>query len=202
MPFVTPFLLPRLFRAPIRPQADGRFRFARGGETACLANIPDDLGYFGDCVAWMANNPGEWWMHERRLPILALPELTFAADVGCDVFVVEHPARWYELAWLGRWPGPCCAVLDWDARDSLRLWLSLVRGVQCETAELARAVEAVLRAAPVRQRLHIAVAEPAKPVPPAPRERAEFDPGTTLEPFPLREPDAAPCYVECEEAAT
>lgn len=158
--FSAPSTLPHIFRARIRPRPGGGFTFARDGDMACLVNVPDDLGYFGDCVAWLPGNPSEWWMHEGRLPILGVPEVVFAGDVGCDVFLVETPARYVELARCGRWPGACAVVLDWGTHDSLRLWLSLVRGVQCETSRLARVVEAVLRATPAWRRFRVGFESP------------------------------------------
>jgi hypothetical protein len=159
MPFSAPFMRPVTFRAPIQLRSDGRFTFACDGKAAWLVNVADDLGYFADAVAWLPDNPAEWSMLQRRIPIMGAAEVLFAAEVGCDLFLVETPGRWCEIACRGPWPGPCAVILDWDARDSLRLWLSLVRGVQCETPALARALGTVLCAAPARQRLRVELAE-------------------------------------------
>jgi hypothetical protein len=155
MPFASPFLRPRIFHTRIQLRPDGRFTFGRGGKMARLVNVPDDFGWYGDCVAWMPGNDGEWWSHQGRLPILGLPEVMFAADVGCDLYLVETPARWVELATTGPWPGPCAAILGWDARDSVCLWLSLVQAVRCESPSLAGHVRRLLGGRDRRQRVKI-----------------------------------------------
>lgn len=185
MPFTYPLIRPRLFQARIQPQPDGRFAFARDGEEACLVNVPDDLGWYGDCVGWLDADPAEWWMQSRRLPILGMPEIAFANDAACDLFLLATPARFFALGTTGPWPGPCAVILDWDARDSLRLWLSLVRGVRCETPALTRAMRGLLDAEPARQRLRIGLADTTKPMPETAPERVYIDFGTILEPFPL-----------------
>ncbi len=144
MPFSAPFRRPVLIEADIEPY--GRI---------ITASVVDEFGCYLDTVGWRPEASDEWWCLNGHGALLGLDELLFAEEVGSDLFLVETPARWCAAATAGPWPGPAACILDWQRLDAVRLFLSLVGGVQCETIALARAVESALRVAPARQRLRI-----------------------------------------------
>lgn len=162
MPFVAPFRRPRLIEARIQRLETGRFTVGRGvGEPAMTVAVPDELGFWWDTAAWPLADPGDWYTAHGRAYVLGLDEILFAREVGADLMLVATPARFVELATMGPWVGPAAVIIDWEQAEALRLALSLVRAVRCDTPELARAVETVLHAAPRRQRLKIKLGAPA-----------------------------------------
>src|SRR5215470_14232703 len=169
MPFCAPLRRPYTWHARIIPGNDGLYEGPRDGSNAGLpaqgVMVHDDRGEGWATVAWLPDDPRTWWVGRYPFPphttypaLLGCAEVAFAADWRdrrCDLFLVETPARWAELAIGPKWPGPTACVLNWDARDSLRLWLGLVYGVHCETERLERLICTVLGGEGSRLRVRV-----------------------------------------------
>jgi hypothetical protein len=164
--FARPSHWSRIWQSRIVTADDGLYRGAENvveaAEWADCAMVYDDFGEAWGTVAWLHDKPDSWWLgrypfyRERGWPpIMGAAEVCFASEMDADLFLAATPESYVRRAWCGPWEGPTAAILDWKRPEAVRLWLSLVKGVQCETEALATAVESTLRAAPARQRLKI-----------------------------------------------
>jgi hypothetical protein len=196
--FTAPFQRPRVYKASIIVDGKGCYRGAikgrEPGRLARVAVVDDDQGEPWAAVAWLTNNPVEWWIgkfpfppHQSFPPIMGAAEVVFASDWDADLLLVETPDRWVELATSAVWAGPTACVLAWDRPDAVSEWLSLVKVVLCETPALARALKSVLGAVPAPQRLSVRLTEPVKPAVEAPCICIDIDHETASERLTLRE---------------
>ena len=161
---MTPFRQPHTWEARIIPGDDGLYHDAEHGEgqLACGAMVHDDQGEVWGTVAWLRDRPQEWWLgrypfypEKGQPPILGAAEIIFAADMGCDLLLLETPAEYVRRATVGPWDAPAAVVLDWRRPDAARTWLGLVRAMRCETPALAREVQSVLGGTRARARLRV-----------------------------------------------
>lgn len=172
MPFIKPFQRPHTWTTRIILGDDGLYHGAarEPGELADCAMVHDDVGAAWGTVAWLRDRSQEWWLgrypfypEKGHPPVMGAAEIIFAANVGCDLLLLETPAAYVLRATIGPWDGPAAVVLDWRRTDALHVWLSMVRGFICETPALVRAVKSLgAKLANQRLRIKVEVAESHK----------------------------------------
>ena len=172
MPMMAPYRRPHTWETRIIPGDDGLYHGAEHseGQLARGAVVHDDSGEAWGTVAWLHDRPQEWWLgrypfypEKGHPPVMGAAEIIFAADMGCDLLLLETPAAYVLRSTIGPWDGPAAVVLDWRRTDALHVWLSMVRDFICETPTLARAVKSLgAKLANQRLRIKVEVAESHK----------------------------------------
>jgi hypothetical protein len=132
--------------AEIEVSRSGFYQPAPGGTRAYLVpalplpapwdpEFPNDDP--GDLVAWLPQQPGRWWCRTGLLPVLNPGAVAAAAHFRERLTVHASP-----LSWL-RAEGGGIVVLSQSV--DLKLWLSGVPAVTCETATLGEEINRRLR---------------------------------------------------------
>lgn len=126
--------MPLYLTARIDILPDGRFRHD-GSEPAIIVPVRDRYGLICDCVAYLDDDPGEWWLKEGdQSPVLGARELAIASAWGDPIAAHPTPEAWIKAGGIG------ICVLDWGV--SL---LDLFDGIpRVETNHLPSPVAAAL----------------------------------------------------------
>ena len=94
----------------------------------------------GELIAWFPQEPSRWWCRTGLLPILNPEAVEAAAHFGQRLAIHATPLSWLKAE------GDGIVILSRSA--DLRLWLSGVPAVTCETDALGGAVDRALRDRP------------------------------------------------------
>ena len=108
---------------------DGTYAPDPHGRLAVLIPVRDRWGEIVDIVAFIQDEPEQWWCrHGDETPILGAQALAHAAWERQPLILWETPLQWL----LQRRSG--CVVLDWGV--DLRPLLEDVPAVKCQSAAL------------------------------------------------------------------
>lgn len=114
------------------------FALSDDGRLATVIEIPDGDGIVIDRCAWLAGDPGRWWLQRRVGVILGEPELELAAFTSGELALCATPA-----AWLRSRAAFAACVVDWGGFDPVLQFAGLAR-VRCDSAALATRLEAIV----------------------------------------------------------
>ncbi len=95
--------------AHIRVMPDGQHFRLDGKAAATIMLVRDRGGYPADLVAWLIDEPDQWWLHEGdETPIVGAGQLAGAEWVGFPLSIYPTPAAWAASG------GDGVCVIDWD----------------------------------------------------------------------------------------
>lgn len=121
----------------IRPHDDGTWEPYKDGRRAIVLNVPTPAGEPCDLIAWLHDQPQQWWRRTKIAVLLGMSEAQRCGTTGDPLYVHSTPERWLFSG--GR--GVC--VLDWSA--ALEFWLDAIPRIETDSELLAHRLKQVLK---------------------------------------------------------
>ena len=119
----------RLTAVRIRTSNDGRYAADPEGKLAVLVPVRDRWGEIVDIVAFIQDEPEQWWCRSGdELPILGAAALARAAWERQALVLWETPFEWLKHRRSG------CCVVDWGC--DLRPLFEDVPEIRCQSTAL------------------------------------------------------------------